>query len=69
MKASELRGRDVEDLTREVENLRRELFELRLQWQAEEEPDSSRRQLIRRDIARCLTVIREKQMEQKAAGN
>ncbi len=59
MKASELRGRDVLDLQRELEQLRRQLFELRFQWQAEENPDTSRRQRLRRDIARYRTVLRE----------
>ncbi len=69
MKASELRGRDVADLRRELDQLRKELFDLRFQWQAEEKPDSSRRQRLRRDIARYLTVLREMgvQAEQAAA--
>jgi large subunit ribosomal protein L29 len=68
MKASELRGRDGLDLQRELEQLQRQLFELRFQWQAEENPDSSRRQRLRRDIARCRTVLREMKMDQAAAG-
>jgi len=63
MKASELRGRDGEDLQRELERLRKELFDLKFQWQAEENPDSNRRRVLRRDIARCKTVLREMELQ------
>ena len=66
MRAAELRGRDPEDLRREVQQLRRELFDLRFQWQAEESPDSSRRQRLKRDIARMRTVLREMELQQEA---
>jgi large subunit ribosomal protein L29 len=59
MRASELRGRDAEDLRRELEALRRELFDMNFQWQTEENPNTSRRQELRRDIARYCTVLRE----------
>ena len=59
MKAKELRGRDTQELRRELEQLQRELFDIRLQWQAEERPDRSRRRNLRRDVARYKTVLRE----------
>jgi large subunit ribosomal protein L29 len=64
MKASELRGRDREDLVRELEQLQRELFDLRFQWQSEESPNSTRRQQLKRDVARYKTVLREMELEQ-----
>ena len=63
MRASELRGRDPEDLQREVERLRKELFDLRFRWQAEENPDCNRRRRLKRDMARCKTVLREMQLQ------
>ena len=66
MNAKELRGRDREELLRELAQRRRELFDLRFQWQSEENPDSSRRQRLKRDIARYLTVLREMALEQGA---
>ncbi len=66
MRAAELRGRDPQDLRRELGELQRELFELDFQWQAEENPDTSRRGRLRRDIARYKTVLRE--MELAAEG-
>ncbi len=59
MRASELRGRAPEDLRRDLRELQRELFDLNFQWQAEENPDTSRRGRLRRDIARYKTVLRE----------
>ena len=65
MKAQELRGRDAEDLQRELQQLYRQLFDLRFQWQAEENPDTARRRRLRRDIARYKTVLREIELAQQ----
>ncbi len=62
MKASELRGRTADDLRQELAKLRRQLFDLRFQWQAQEKPDTSLRNKLRRDIARILTVLREMEL-------
>ena len=59
MRASELRGRSVEELQRELQQLQKELFDLDFQWQAEENPDTSRRSKLRKDVARYRTVLRE----------
>ena len=59
MKANELRGRDPDDLRNELRQIRRTLFDLKLQWQAEEKPDTSQRLRLKREIARILTVLRE----------
>lgn len=63
MRASELRGRDPEELQRELEDLQQELFDLKFQWQAEENPDTSRRRRLRRDVARYKTVLHEMERE------
>ena len=59
MRATELRGRNPDDLRKELDDLRRRLFDLKFQWQAEQKPDVSRRLKLKRDIARVLTVLRE----------
>jgi large subunit ribosomal protein L29 len=64
MKANELRGRDREDLLRELEQLQKELFDLRFQWQSEENPSSKRRRDLKRDVARYKTVLREMDLQQ-----
>jgi large subunit ribosomal protein L29 len=62
MRADELRGRDRQELLRDLDELKRELFDLRFQWQSEEEADHNRRRKIRRDIARIKTVLREREL-------
>ena len=69
MKAKELRGREPEDLRREMEKLQKDLFELRFQWQAEENPDSNRSRRIRTDIARYKTILREMELQRERAGS
>lgn len=62
MKASELRGRDPDELRKELGQLRKTLFDFKFQWQAEEKPDTSQRLRLKRDIARILTVLREMEL-------
>ena len=66
MKALELRGRQADDLRRELEQLRREQFDMRFQWQSEENPDTSHHRKLRRDIARIRTVLRELELAAEA---
>lgn len=65
MKAQELRGRDPDELRSELRRLQQELFNLNFQWQAEESPKTSSRSALRRDIARCKTVLREIEVQQQ----
>jgi large subunit ribosomal protein L29 len=67
MKAEELRGREPEDLRRELKERQRELFDLKFQWQSEENPNTSRRRALRKDIARLRTVLREIELSNEAA--
>lgn len=72
MKASEFRGRDPEELRAELVQLRKQLFKLKFQWQAEENPDTSERRKVRREIARIKTILREMRLapgEAKQAGS
>jgi large subunit ribosomal protein L29 len=66
VKANELRGRDREDLVRELAQLEKELFDLRFQWQSEENPNSNRRRELKRDVARYKTILREMELQQTA---
>lgn len=65
MKASELRGLSREDLLQELEQMKQELFDLRFQWQADESPDTSQKKMIRKDIARVKTVMREMELSEQ----
>lgn len=65
MKASELRELSKEELVRKVAELREEFFKLRLRRSTEQLPNSLRLRSLRRDIARCLTVLKEKGKDEK----
>jgi large subunit ribosomal protein L29 len=62
MKASELREMTRDEILRKVVELRDEQFKLRLRRSAEELPNPLRLRLLRRDVARCLTVLRAKEI-------
>lgn len=60
MKAAELRENMTEELERKEQELRRELFNLRFQQATGEIENPMRIRAIKKDIARVLTVVREK---------
>ena len=60
MKAAELRESTKEELGRKEQDLRRELFNLRFQQATGEIENPMRLRAIKKDIARVLTVAREK---------
>jgi len=63
MKASELREMTPDEIRRKLAELRDEQFKLRLRRSAEELPNPLRLRLLRRDVARCLTVLRAKEID------
>ena len=60
MKASELRGKNGEDLQKELEALLRAQFGLRMQVATQQLANTSQLKKVKRDIARVKTIIREK---------
>ena len=60
MKASELRGKSVEDLEKDLLSLREEQFRLRMQKSTGQLAQSNLLQQNQRDIARVKTVLTEK---------
>lgn len=60
-KASDLRTMTVDELREEEKNLRKELFNLNFQKVTGEIENPMRIRHVRKDIARVLTVINEKQ--------
>lgn len=66
MMASELREMTRDEILRKLAELRDEQFKLRLRRSAEQLPNPLRLRLLRRDIARCLTVLREKEVADEA---
>ena len=60
MLASELREKTVDELRSELARLKRESFNLRFQRAAESFANTARMREVRRDTARVLTVLGEK---------
>ncbi len=68
MKAKELRGLDREELLQKEKALKKELFQLNYERKIGTIQKPSRFSQLRRDIARILTVLREKELEDRANG-
>jgi len=60
MKATELRGKNGEDLQKELEALLRAQFGLRMQLATQQLGNTSQLKKMKRDIARVRTIMREK---------
>jgi large subunit ribosomal protein L29 len=60
MKASELRGKQPEELQKELESLLRAQFGLRMQVATQQLSNTSQLKKVRRDIARVRTIMKEK---------
>ena len=60
MKASELRGKNADDLKKELESLLRAQFGLRMQLATQQLSNTSQLKKTKRDIARVRTVMKEK---------
>ncbi|MCL4537609.1 MAG: 50S ribosomal protein L29 [Nitrospirae bacterium] len=61
MKPSEIKALSVEELKQKEMDLRRELFNLRFQLSKGEQANNMRVRAVRKDIARVLTIITQKQ--------
>jgi large subunit ribosomal protein L29 len=60
MKASELRGKNGDELKKELEALLRAQFGLRMQLATQQLANTSQLKKVRREIARVRTVMKEK---------
>jgi large subunit ribosomal protein L29 len=63
VKASELRELTANELALKLDEAKAELFNLRFQLATNQLDSSARLRLVRRDIARIATVIREQEIE------
>ncbi|MBW1696717.1 MAG: 50S ribosomal protein L29 [Deltaproteobacteria bacterium] len=59
MKPSEIRELSIEEMRRKRDELKQELFNLRFQHGAGQLENTARLLLVRRDIARVETILRE----------
>jgi large subunit ribosomal protein L29 len=62
MKASKMRDMADEDLVQEETELRQQLFKLRFQTATGQLESASRMRSVRRDIARIMTILREREL-------
>jgi large subunit ribosomal protein L29 len=62
MKASELRNMTGDELNKKLSDLRTELFNLRFQAITGQLGNPRRINLVKKDIARIKTVVREREM-------
>ena len=63
MKVAEVREMGVEELERRVSETRRELFNLRFQHATGQLENTGQLKEVRKNIARLLTVLHQKQRE------
>ena len=67
MKAKEIRELSNDDLRVKLKEGRSELFNLRFQMATSQLDNTSRIKLVKKDIARVLTEIRERELESLTA--
>jgi len=63
VKTTEVRELDVEELERRIAQTRRELFNLRFQHATGQLENTGQLKEVRKNIARLLTVLNQKQRE------
>jgi large subunit ribosomal protein L29 len=68
MRISEIRGLSTSEIEGKVDDAREEQFKLRFQFRTGQLTDYSRIVVGRRTIARLLTVLRERELAEKLAG-
>jgi large subunit ribosomal protein L29 len=68
MDADEIRSMDSEDIQDELDDAREELMRLRFQVTTGELTDYNRLRFTRKKIARLLTVLRERELEEEMEG-
>ena len=61
MKAKEIKNLSVEELTKKLDELKKDLFMLRMQHATNQLDNPMQIALVKKDIARVKTIIREKE--------
>ncbi|MEM0037695.1 MAG: 50S ribosomal protein L29 [Zestosphaera sp.] len=68
MSAKDLRGRSREERVKLLDELRTELVKLRTQARLGTLKDTARIRIVRKNIARILTVNREEELKEREVG-
>ncbi len=66
MKAEELRALTNAELANKLDDAHQELFNLRFQKATGQLKNTARRAVVRKDIARILTILRERELAEQA---
>ena len=66
MKASEFRKSSVDQLQKKLKELKAELFNLRFQNAVNQLENPMRIRTVKKDIARIMTIIRERELQEDA---
>ena len=64
MKANEIRDKSVDELTKTLGDLEEQLFKLRFQKSTGQIEDPTKIRVVRKDIARVLTVMNERKAQE-----
>jgi large subunit ribosomal protein L29 len=67
MAVKDIRGLEVKEIEHKLDESYKELFNLRFQWEAGQLVDNNRITVVRRDIARMKTILREREIVALAA--
>ncbi|MCS6963346.1 50S ribosomal protein L29 [Thermoflexus sp.] len=62
LRPEEIRNWSDDELRNRLEQIRRELFNLRVQWVMGQLKDVNRIRALRKDSARILTIMREREL-------
>ncbi len=62
MKAADIHALSTEEIRSKIEDTREEYFKLRFQFATGQLTDHSRFRLVRRDIARMETILRQREL-------
>lgn len=68
MKAKEIREMESEKIVSSIKNFKEELFNLRFQSAANKLENPMRSRIVKKDIARMKTVLREREIKEKTKG-
>ena len=68
MRPSEIRDMSADELRQKAADLRQEYFNLKIQMSTGQLEDNSRLSKLKKDVARVLTIIRERELGGKRSG-
>ncbi len=67
MKAQEIRDLNVEEIDRKVKELKENLFKIKMKLSTKQVENTSQISMIKKDIARLLTIAKQKKAVKGAA--